>query len=66
MVVSALARENHAMKHIQPVTAMPRPAQGVTTPVEGAILLLVTIFFQDWDNFQQVLRNLQKFYSKTP
>jgi hypothetical protein len=54
------------MKHIQPVTAMPRPAQGVTTPVEGAILLLITIFFQDWDNFQQVLRNLQKFYSKTP
>ncbi len=66
MVVSAPLRETHDMKHIQTISAMPRPAQGVTSPIEGAILLLITIFFQDWDNFQQVLGNLQKFYSKTP
>ncbi len=54
------------MKHVHPITALPSRAQGTTSPIEGAILILVTIFFQDWDNFEQVVQNLSKFYSKTP
>ncbi len=54
------------MKHIAPITSLPSRAQGSTSPIEGAILLLITIFFQDWDNFEQVIQNLSKYYSKTP
>ena len=54
------------MKHVHTISAPPKPAQGVTSPLEGAILAFITIFFNDWDNFQSVLTNLSKFYSKTP
>jgi len=58
--------KEYTMKHVHPITALPSRAQGTTTPIEGAILILVTIFFQDWDNFEQVVQNLSKYYSKTP
>jgi hypothetical protein len=58
--------KENPMKHVQPITALPSLAQGSTSPIEGAILLLISIFFQDWDNFTTVLQNLSKFYSKTP
>jgi len=54
------------MHHVKPMTRVPAPAQGVTTPLESVILLLITVVFQDWDNFPQVIQNLQKFYAKTP
>lgn len=54
------------MQHIKPITSIPRVAQGTTSPIEAAILVLLTIFFPDWDNFQDVITNLSKFYSKTP
>jgi len=58
--------KDHTMKHIAPITSLPSRAQGSTSPIEGAILILITIFFQDWDNFEQVIQNLSKYYSKTP
>lgn len=55
------------MRHLRPITAAPLPAvEGRITPAEQLILLLLSVFFQDWDNFPQVIQNLQKFYSKTP
>jgi hypothetical protein len=54
------------MQHIKPISALPRTAQGTTTPIEAGILVLLTIFFPDWDNFQTVITNLSKFYAKTP
>jgi hypothetical protein len=55
------------MKHLACVSRRPSPAQiGVTTPIETIILLLVTVLFRDWDNFPQVIQNLQKYYAKTP
>jgi len=54
------------MKHLQGITCLPSPAQGSTSPLEALILAFITIFFNDWDNFQSVIQNLSKFYSKTP
>ena len=55
------------MNHIRPISSVPRTAQvGRITAVEQLILLLLAIFFQDWDNFAPVIQNLSKFYSKTP
>ena len=54
------------MKHVHAISCLPHPAQGSTSPIEGLILAFITIFFNDWDNFQPVLQNLSKFYSKTP
>jgi len=33
--------------------------------LESLILILLTLEFQGWDNFSSVIRNLEKFYSKT-
>ncbi|MBI2432240.1 MAG: hypothetical protein HYV26_05160 [Candidatus Hydrogenedentes bacterium] len=55
------------MTHIRPISRPPLLAQeGQLTPAETVILLLLTVIFQDWDNFAVVIRNLEKFYSKTP
>lgn len=55
------------MTHVRCVTRAPKPAQeGVTTPLETVIILLVSVIFQDWDNFPQVIQQLSKFYAKTP
>lgn len=42
------------------------PHTGATDAIESVIVLLVTVFFRDWDNFQTVIQNLSKYYSKTP
>ena len=62
------------MRHCRCITQKPHVAQlggiggggGNTSLVESVILTLLTVFFQGWDNFQEVITNLQKFYSKTP
>jgi hypothetical protein len=50
--------------HTRVITRAPHPGQ--TDIAETAIIFLLTIFFRGWDNFQPVLQNLSKFYSKTP
>ena len=52
------------MTHCRPISR--RPVPGQVSLVEQAIITLLTIFFNDWDNFPVVIQNLQKFYSKTP
>lgn len=53
--------------HTRPISRLPHPGQqGQTTAIESVIILLVTLFFRDWDNFQSVIQNLSKYYSKTP
>ncbi len=55
------------MTHIKPMSRRPLPAQeGVTTPLESAIIFVLTIFFGDWINGPQVINNLAEFYAKTP
>lgn len=55
------------MSHIKPLSRRPRTAQeGVTTPLESAILTILTIFFGDWINGPTVIGNLSTFFAKTP
>ena len=54
------------MTHIKPISRKPMPAQGQTSALESAILLIVSVVFQDWDYFPQVTQNLAKYYAKTP
>lgn len=55
------------MKHIQTVSKRPAFAQqGSLSPLESIILLLMGIFFQDFQNYPQVSQNLEKFFRKTP
>lgn len=60
-------RNSRHMQHLTPISRTPLVAQeGNTSGLEQVILLLMTVIFQDWDNFLPVLQNLEKFYSKTP
>ena len=57
------------MSHIRALSRRPQLAQegeGVTTPLESAILLFLTIFFGDWINGPAVIQTLSAFYAKTP
>lgn len=55
------------MAHVRSMSCVPRPAQqGQTTASESIIIVVLSVLFNDWDNFIPVLQNLQKFYSKTP
>ena len=54
-----------AMKHLSTISRVSMPAQGETTALESIILLLVSVFFYDWQNYQSVVQNLSKFYRKT-
>lgn len=55
------------MSHIKPMSRRPAVAQqGVTTPLESAIITLLSIFFGEWLNGPQVISNLADFYAKTP
>jgi len=55
------------MAHLKYVSHTPTLAQqGDTTPIETIILTLLSVFFIEWDNYNVVIQNLQKFYSKTP
>ena len=42
------------------------PELGQTDIAESIVILLVTIIFRGWDNYQTVIQNLSKYYSKTP
>lgn len=53
------------MTHLRTISRRPAPAQGGLDLVESVILLVFTVAFQGWDNFSSVIRNLQKYYSKT-
>lgn len=54
------------MTHLTPISRRPNLAQGQTTVVETIIITLFSVFFQDWDNFAQVIQNLSKYFGKTP
>ena len=51
------------MKHIRTMSQTPSPAQNFAG-VETGIILILTLIFQDWDNFPSVISNLQKAFSK--
>jgi hypothetical protein len=51
------------MRHIRPIGRTPQLA--ATSLLESLILLVFTSAFQEYQNFQQVFQNLQKFYQKT-
>jgi hypothetical protein len=38
---------------------------GDTTPLEQLIIVVLSVYFNDWANFSSVIQNLSKFYSKT-
>jgi hypothetical protein len=55
------------MKHLAPISRRPFQAQqGSISILERVILTLLQIYFHDWQNFQIVYQNLQKYYQKTP
>lgn len=60
------------MTHVTPVSRRPALAlnlgggSGNITIAEQAVLLLLSLFFSDWQNYAQVIQNLQKYYRKTP
>lgn len=55
------------MTHLKPMTRRPAIAQeGVTTPLESAIIFILNILFGEWLNGPQVISNLADFYAKTP
>jgi len=35
------------------------------TLLETIIILVMNVYFQSWDNYASVIRNLQKYYEKT-
>ncbi|MCF6284895.1 MAG: hypothetical protein L3K26_06880 [Candidatus Hydrogenedentes bacterium] len=55
------------MFHIRTLSRSPQLAQeGVTTPLETAIIFFLSIFFGDWINAPTVIQSLTSFYAKTP
>lgn len=54
------------MNHLRAISRRPQAAQGVTTPLESAILTFLTIFFSGWTNGPTIIQNLADFYAKTP
>ena len=47
------------MTHVRPISRQPMPAsQGQTTALESAIILIISVLFQDWDYYPQVIQNL--------
>lgn len=54
------------MHHLRTISRRPQAAQGVTTPLESAILTFLTIFFSSWTNGPTIIQNLAAFYAKTP
>lgn len=54
------------MHHLRTISRRPQAAQGVTTPLESAIITFLTIFFSSWTNGPTIIQNLAAFYAKTP
>ena len=53
------------MKHVKPISVAFDSNGGETTLLEQVILLLLGIYFSNWENYSAVIRNLQKYYAKT-
>jgi len=54
------------MKHIHVISrASIFNGTGGLDPIESVIILLMSVFFNSWDNFSSVVQNLQKYYRKT-
>jgi hypothetical protein len=57
------------VKHLNPISRTPSPAQifggGGIDAIESLVLILFTVAFQGWDNFPAVIQNLQKYFAKT-
>jgi len=53
------------MKHLTVISRASLPVESETTAIEQIIILLLGVYFRDWDNFLTVLQNLTKFYQKT-
>lgn len=56
------------MKHIQVISRASIFGGGLTSgldTIETVIIMLMSVFFNSWDNFSSVIQNLQKFYRKT-
>ncbi|HOS03807.1 MAG TPA: hypothetical protein PKZ01_12060 [Candidatus Hydrogenedentes bacterium] len=56
------------MRHIKTLSRTPLSAQsgllsGGLNLAETLVMMLLGIFFRNWDNYAAVSRNLQKFYS---
>jgi len=54
------------MTHVRAISKQASPARAQTSPIETVIILVMSILFQDWDNFPQVIQALSQFYAKTP
>lgn len=52
------------MTHIRSLSRTPEIAQ--TDALESKVILILTLFFNQWDNFRPVVSNLQKFFASTP
>ena len=60
--------EGLVMKHIHVISRASIFGGGLTTgldTIESVIIMLMSVFFNSWDNFSSVIQNLQKFYQKT-
>jgi len=53
------------MKHLTVISRASLPADSETTALEQILILLLGVYFRDWDNFASVIQNLTKFYQKT-
>lgn len=54
------------MAHVRPVSRAPCLAQSQVSFLEQLVILVFTVLFGDYQNFPQIIQNLQKFYTKTP
>jgi hypothetical protein len=54
------------MRHIAKISRTHTPAKGGLDIFETIIVVLLSVFFKDWDNFLTVIKNLEKYYEKTP
>ena len=53
------------MKHLKVISRAQIALPQGTSLLETILIVLLTIFFSDWDNFIPVIQNLEKFYGKT-
>lgn len=55
------------MSHLKSLSRRPLVAQeGTTTPLESAIITILSVVFGHWLNGPQIIENLAAFYAKTP
>lgn len=54
------------MLHAKPISRRVTVQSATTDTYESLILVVMAIFFKDWDNFTTVYTNLASYFSKTP